>query len=173
MKQNINEIKRMQQLAGITEGQAEKYPFQATPEEQALYDKIATVLEKFINNIASKLEIDPSNIRISCDNLWDDSQYRNKGLTVQIKSSDNTWKEPWIGNALIMQTSNREGVIILSRDINMNGFKNKELRTIFDKASDLNLDKYVADFNTKLVNSLKPEEIKLIAPNTPIIVTGK
>jgi|LakMenE01Jun11ns_1017448.scaffolds.fasta_scaffold9959390_2 hypothetical protein len=176
MKQ-LNEVKRMRQLAGINEGQAEIYPFQAPSETQALYDKIATVLEKFINNIAVKLEIEPSNIRVSCDSLWD-KKYKNKGLVVQIKSSDNKWKKPWVGNNLIVQTQNGEGVKISpglngSGEIDIDGFKNKELRAIYDKASELNLDKYVADFNTKLANSLKPEEIELIAPNTPIVVTGK
>jgi len=169
-----NEFKRMQKLAGlITEAKAEIYPYEATPEKQALYDKIATVLEKFINNIASKLEIKPSDIRISCDGLWDEGSYKNRGLVVQIKANDNTWEKPWAGNALIMQTPNKEGVTIMPGDINMDGFKNKELRTIFDKASNLDLSSYVADFNTKLTRSLKPEEIELIAPNTPIVVTGK
>jgi hypothetical protein len=176
MKQ-LNEIKRMQQLAGINEGQAEIYPFQALPEEQVLYDKIATVLEKFINNIAAKLEIEPSNIRVSCDSLYN-KQYKDKGLVVQIKSNDNKWEKPWVGNNLIIQTPNNEGITISpglngSGEININGSKNKELRVIFDKANDLDLDKYVADFNKKLSNSLKPEEIELIAPNTPIVVTGK
>lgn len=178
MKQQINEIKRMQQLAGITEGQAEIYPFQATSEKQVLYDKIATVIEKFINNIASKLEINPSNIRVSCDSLWSDSKYKDKGLAVQIKSNNDKWNQPWIGNNLIMQTPNNEGIIIFpglsgSGDVKINGSKNKELRIIFDKVHDLNLPIYVADFNAKLSKSLKPEEIELIAPNTPVIVTGK
>ena len=78
----------------------------------------------------------------------------------------------------MLQTPNSEGVIITpglsgTGEVDIKGQKNEELRAIFNKAIDLNLDSYVADFNTKLAKSLKPEEIKLIAPNTPIIVTGK
>jgi hypothetical protein len=45
----------MQQLAGlITEAKAEVYSYEATPEKQALYDKIATELEKLIKLIKGK-----------------------------------------------------------------------------------------------------------------------
>jgi hypothetical protein len=183
MKQQINEFKRMQQLAGlITEAKAEVYSYEATPEKQALYDKIATELEKLIKDIASKLKIKPSNIRISCDGLWDKESYKNRGLVVQIKSSKNTWNKPWIGNNIIVQTPNNEGIIIhpglsgkgvVDLDLDIDNTYNKELETIYKKAREQNLGKYVSDFNVQLANSLTPQEIKLIAPNTPIVITGK
>jgi len=183
MKKQINEFKRMQQLAGlITEAKAEVYSYEATPEKQALYDKIATELEKLIKDIASKLKIKPSNIRISCDGLWDNGGYKNRGLVVQIKANNNTWEKPWKGNNKIIQTPNTEGILIhpgmsgngiVDLKLDIDNTYNKELETIYKKAREQNLGKYVSDFNVQLANSLTPQEIELIAPNTPVIITGK
>jgi hypothetical protein len=155
--------------------QAEMYPFQASDNVKMLYDKIATALDEVIHSISEKLNIEQSNIRISLDSLWDKS-CRSSGLAVQIKAKNNEWEKPWNGNNFIIQTPNSEGVLINSSsftNIDIKGFRNFELRAIYDNAHDLGLDKYVKDFIINLVNSLSLDELKLIAPNTPILVTGE
>ena len=152
---------------------ADKYPFQAKPEEIALYDKIANELEKTVSMIANKLGTSESNIRISLDSLWDEKN-KDKGMIVQIKADDAQWKEAWTGNALIMQTQNGEGVTVSPyHGTDINGNKNPEVRALYNKALDLDLESLIASENAKIANSLSPEELKLIAPNTPVIVTGK
>jgi len=153
----------------------EKYPFQASPEKKALYDKIANELEGTISMVANKLDVPESDIRISLDNLWDEKN-KNKGMKVQVKADDTEWKEAWTGNALIMQTANGEGVVISADDFHgtkIDGNKNPKVRAIYNKVLDLDLEGLVAAENAKIADSLTPEEIKMIAPNTPVIVTGK
>jgi hypothetical protein len=155
--------------------QAEIYPFQASDNKKLLYDKIATALNDLISDVTDMLDISSSNVRISCDGLWSDDK-NDRGLVVQIKSNNNTWKKPWPGNNYIIQTLSGEGVTIKAHSfdsIDIDGFRDKELRGIFDKACELELDKHVAEFNKKLAKSLTSSELKLIAPNTPIIITGE
>ena len=160
----------------LNEG-SDVYPFQASPEKKALYDKIANELEKTVSMIANELGTSESNIRISLDYLYDDlkdNKAKKKGMFIQVKTDDAQWKEAWTGNALIMQTVNNEGVTISSyRGIDINNNKNPKVRTIYNKALDLNLESLVAAENAKIADSLTPKEIELIAPNTPVIVTGK
>ncbi len=161
----------------LNEG-ADKYPYQASPEKIALYDKIANELEKTISMIANKLGTSESNIRISLDYLWDDlkgNKAKKKGMSIQVKTDDAQWKEAWTGNALIMQTQNGEGIVIPSNPffgIKVEGQKNPKVRSLFNKALDLDLEDLAASENARIADSLSPEEIKLIAPNTPVIVTG-
>jgi len=156
----------------LNEG-ADKYPFQASKEKIALYDKIANELEKTVSMIANKLGTSESNIRISLDRLWD-KESKDRGMIVQIKADDAQWKEAWTGNALIMQTQNGEGVIVSTYyKTYINGDKNPEVKAIYNKVLDLDLKNLVTSENAKIANSLSPEEIELIAPNTPVIVTGK
>jgi len=171
IKQWLTENKVTKQ-SRLNEG-ANKYPFQASPEEIALYDKIANELEKTVSMIANELGTSESNIRISLDNLWNEKS-RDRGMIVQIKADDAQWKEAWTGNALIMQTQNGEGVTVSSyHGTDINGNKNPEVRAIYNKALDSDLENLVASENTKIANSLSPEELNMIAPNTPVIVTGK
>jgi hypothetical protein len=154
---------------------ADTYPFQASPEKIALYNKIANELEGTISMIANKLDIPKSDIRISLDSLWNE-EYKNKGMKVQVKADDTEWKEAWTGNALIMQTVNGEGVVISANDFlgtKIDGNKNPQVRAIHNKALELDLQSLVAAENAKITNSLTPEELSLIAPNTPVLVTGK
>ena len=46
-----------------------------------------------------------------------DGLYRDGGenLSIQIKLPDSTWKEPWSGNNLIIQTENNEGIVVNSK----------------------------------------------------------
>jgi len=156
----------------LNEG-ANIYPFQASPEQKALYNKISNELEGTISMVANKLSIPKSDIRISLDSLWDE-KYKNKGMIVQVKADDTEWKKAWTGNALIMQTLNGEGVTISSyHGTDVNGNKNPKVRTIYNKSLDLDLESLVATENAKIADSLTPKEIELIAPNTPVIVTGK
>lgn len=174
MKKQIlsEEFKRMQKLAGIIIEGADLYPVASDPETKSLYDKIANELEKTVSMVASKLGISESNIRISLDGLWNEKS-RDKGMIVQIKSDDTKWKEAWTGNALIMQTQNGEGVTVSPYyGTDIKGNKAPEVRAIYNKALDLDLESLLSDENTKIANSLSPEELKMIAPNTPIIVTG-
>ena len=143
-----------------------------------MYDKIANELEKTISMIANKLGTSESNIRISLDYLWDDlkgNKAKKKGMSIQVKTDDAQWKEAWTGNALIMQTQNGEGIVIPSNPffgIKVEGQKNPKVRSLFNKALDLDLEDLAASENARIADSLSPEEIKLIAPNTPVIVTG-
>jgi hypothetical protein len=151
------------------------YPVQASPEEIALYDKISTELEKIISIIANQLDISESNIRILLGYLWN-KKNKDKGMVVQIKADDAQWKKAWTGNTRIMQTQNGEGVVIAADPFagtQIDGNKNPKVRAIYNKALDLDLESLVASENTKIANSLSPEEVELIAPNTPVIVTGK
>jgi hypothetical protein len=152
---------------------ADIYPFKAESEETALYDKIANELEGTISMFADKLGISKSNIRISLGGLWD-KKSKDKGMIVQIKADDAQWKKSWTGNALIMQTQNGEGVTVSSYyGTDIKGNKNPEVRTLYNKVLDLDLESLVSAENTKIANSLSPEELNMIAPNTPVIVTGK
>ena len=191
MKQPLNEqFIRMQKLAGIinenkvnfqphlNEG-SDTYPFKATPEVIALYDKIANELEGTISMVANKLEIPESDIRICLDYLYDDLQgnkAKKRGMFIQVKTDDAKWDEAWTGNPLIMQTTNDEGIVIPSNPffgVSIKGNKNPKVRAIYNKALDLDLEALAASENTKIADLVSPEEMKLIAPNTPIVVTGK
>jgi hypothetical protein len=155
--------------------QSEIYPWQPSKKTVEVYNNIATKLHIIILEVANKLNINPSDVRASLDGIWYKKD-KHKGLAIQIKSKDNTWEKPWGGNNLIIQTPNNEGVVIKTNDfnsINLDGIKNKELRVIFDNACELNLDKHITNLNNELVNSLTPSDIRAVAPNTPIIVTGK
>jgi len=156
----------------LNEG-SDTYPFQATPEEIALYDKIAGKLEGTISMVANKLGVPKSDIRISLDNLWN-KKNKNRGMIIQVKADDTEWKEAWTGNALIMQTVNGEGVTISTyHGVDINGNKNPKVRAIYNKALDLDLETLAASENAKIADLVSPEKMELIAPNTPIIVTGK
>ena len=168
----------------ITEGTLlketpETYPSQASPERKALYDKIANKLEGTISMVASKLEIPKSDIRISLDYLYDDledNKSKKKGMFIQVKADDAKWDKAWTGNPLIMQTTNDEGVVIPSNPffgVSIKGNKNPKVRAIYNKALDLDLETLAASENAKIADLVSPEEMKLIAPNTPIVVTGK
>jgi hypothetical protein len=162
----------------LNEG-SDTYPFQADPETIALYDKIASKLEGTISMVASKLEIPESDIRISLNYLWDDLQgnkNKKKGMFIQVKTDDAKWDKAWTGNALIMQTTNDEGIVIPSDPffgVYIKGNKNPKVRAIYNKALDLDLESLAASENAKIADLVSPEEMKLIAPNTPIVVTGK
>jgi hypothetical protein len=162
----------------LNEG-SDTYPFQADPETIALYDRIASKLEGTISMVASKLEIPKSDIRISLDYLYDDledNKSKKKGMFIQVKTDDATWDEAWTGNPLIMQTTNDEGIVIPSNPffgVNIKGNKNPKVRAIYNKALDLDLESLAASENAKIADLVSPEEMKLIAPNTPIVVTGK
>jgi len=162
----------------LSEG-SDTYPFQADPEKISLYDRIASKLEGTISMVASKLEIPESDIRISLDYLWDDLQgnkNKKKGMFIQVKTDDAKWDKAWTGNALIMQTTNDEGIVIPSDPffgVNIKGNKNPKVRAIYNKALDLDLESLAASENAKIADLVSSEEMKLIAPNTPIVVTGK
>ena len=162
----------------LNEG-SDTYPFQADSETIALYDKIASKLEGTISMVASKLEIPESDIRISLNYLWDDLQgnkNKKKGMFIQVKTDDAKWDKAWTGNALIMQTTNDEGIVIPSDPffgVYIKGNKNPKVRAIYNKALDLDLESLAASENAKIADLVSPEEMKLIAPNTPIVVTGK
>lgn len=155
--------------------QAEIYPFQPSKKTVEVYDNIATKLHTIVLEVANKLNLVPTDIRASLDGLWYDKD-KHRGLAIQIKSKDNIWEKPWSGNNLIIQTLNSEGVIIKTNDfdnIELDGNRSKELRSIFDNACDLELDKHVMNLIKDLVNSLTSSDIKAVAPNTPIVVTGR
>jgi hypothetical protein len=168
-------------LAGgskLNEG-SDTYPFQADSETIALYDRIANELEGTISMVASKLEIPKSDIRISLDYLYDDledNKSKKKGMFIQVKADDAKWDKAWTGNPLIMQTTNDEGVVIPSNPffgVSIKGNKNPKVRAIYNKALDLDLETLAASENAKIADLVSSEEMKLIAPNTPIVVTGK
>ena len=162
----------------LNEG-SDTYPFQADSETIALYDRIANELEGTISMVASKLEIPKSDIRISLDYLYDDledNKSKKKGMFIQVKADDAKWDKAWTGNPLIMQTTNDEGVVIPSNPffgVSIKGNKNPKVRAIYNKALDLDLETLAASENAKIADLVSPEEMKLIAPNTPIVVTGK
>ena len=167
---------------------AEAYPFpnNKKPEEIKrhqeqieLYDDIAReFLKPLINNIAQQLEISPKDIRASFDGLWKEN---NNNLSIQIKLPNDEWKKPWTGNNLIMQTENGRGIIINSR----NGVK-----TSYDTAPGATLPE-IEEMYDNLYYQIKKEKIlnlikikltqfmagftyyDLIAPNTPVLYTGK
>lgn len=162
----------------LNEG-SDTYPFQADSETISLYDKIANELEGTISMVASKLEIPKSDIRICLDYLYDDledNKSKKKGMFIQVKADDAKWDKAWTGNPLIMQTTNDEGVVIPSNPffgVSIKGNKNPKVRAIYNKALDLDLEILAASENAKIADLVSPEEMKLIAPNTPIVVTGK
>jgi hypothetical protein len=144
-----------------------------------LYDDVAReFLKPLINTIAQQLEISPKDIRTSFDGLWKEN---SSDLSIQIKLSSNTWKKPWTGNNIIMQTENNEGIVINNRS---------GIRVTYDKQPGATLPE-VQDAYDDLYMSIKKEKIQnlintklsqfeasfrnydLIAPNTPILYTGK
>jgi hypothetical protein len=157
---------------------SEVYPFKASLEKIELYDRIANELQKTITMVSDKLEIHKSNIRISLDYLWDDSQgnkAKKRGMFIQIKTDDVQWKEPWTGNALLLQTENGEGIVIPSNPffgVQISGQKNPKVRFLFNKSLDLDLESLVVLENNRIADLISSEEMKLIAPNTPVIITG-
>lgn len=155
---------------------SQTYPFRSSPEKIELYDKIASELEKTLNSLSEVLNIPKSEFRLSLDQLWDDYS-RDKGLSVQIKSSDTSWKEAWTGNNYILQSLSGEGVLIGNRrfddKVQIDGNRNIKVREIFNKVLDNeNIEQFVSEENTRIANLLTEEELSLIAPNTPIVITG-
>ena len=157
---------------------SEIYPFKASLEKIELYDRIANELQKTITMVSDKLEIHESNIRISLDYLWDDLQgnkAKKRGMFIQIKTDDVQWKEPWTGNALLLQTENGEGIVIPSDlffGVKISGQRNPKVRFLFNKSLDLDLESLVVLENNRIADLISSEEMKLIAPNTPVIITG-
>ena len=157
---------------------SEVYPFKASLEKIELYDRIANELQKTITMVSDKLEIHESNIRISLDYLWDDLQgnkAKKRGMFIQIKTDDVQWKEPWTGNALLLQTENGEGIVIPSNPffgVQISGQRNPKVRFLFNKSLDLDLESLVVLENNRIADLISSEEMKLIAPNTPVIITG-
>lgn len=144
-----------------------------------LYDDVAReFLKPLINTIAQQLEISPKDIRASFDGLWKEN---SSDLSIQIKLPDNTWKKPWTGNNIIMQTENNEGIVINNRS---------GIRVSYDKRPGATLPE-VQDMYDDLYMLIKKEKIQnlintklsqfeagfrnydLIAPNTPILYTEK
>jgi hypothetical protein len=171
----INEIKI--NTPGI---KAQIYSWEASPERKLLYDKIATQTYSLLSKLAQELNYDISNFRASFDGLYygqapDYYPPNQTSLTIQIKPSDDTWKEPWTGNALIPQNVSGEALIL--RSYNNTTYDDSEgnptLSQLLPVIEEKNLIKIVSEFALKIKNSLTPEEVDLIAPNTPILVTGK
>lgn len=159
---------------------SQTYPFRPSPEQVKLYDKIASELGKTINVLSEILSIPKSEFRLSLDGLWDGysrDNKRDKGLTVQIKPSDTSWKEAWTGNNYILQSLSGEGVLIsngrFGDNVRIDGNRNIKVREIFNRVLDNgDIEQIVSEENTRIVNLLTEEELSLIAPNTPIVVTG-
>jgi hypothetical protein len=75
-----------------------------------------------------------------------------------------------------MQSLSEDGIIIGDSRIEQNDRDDnsfEEINNLYLQARRLNLRQLVKDFNTKIKESLTDEEISSIAPNTPIIITGK
>jgi hypothetical protein len=155
---------------------AQIYPWQATPEKIELYNKIATQTYSLLVAISKELNLDISNFRASFDGLYYgvDERDRNKtDFTIQIKDPSDTWKEPWTGNALIPQTVSGEGLCLWTYSGDWyNKSESEVLSQLIPVIVDKGIIKLMFRFALQVRESLTPEEIELIAPNTPILVTG-
>ena len=172
LSQPTNEIKV--NTPGI---KAQVYPWQATPEKIELYNKIAAQTYALLSKLAQELNLDVSNFRASFDGLYYglDERDRNKtDLTIQIKDPNDTWKEPWTGNALIPQTVSGEGLCLWTYSGNYyNKNESEVLSQLIPIIVNKEIIKLMFRFALQVRNNLTPEEKELIAPNTPILVTGK
>jgi len=190
-EKNIPEPTTLQNMpTSASSVKAEVYPFfydktedpkklKRRPDQIKLYDNITSeFLKPLINTVAQQLEISPKDIRASFDGLYKEN---SPFLSIQIKLPNDTWKKPWTGNSLIMQTESEDGIIIN----NVTG-----IETVYDKKSGATLPE-VQDMYDDLYMLIKKEKIQnliniklsqfeagfrnydLIAPNTPILYTGK
>ena len=158
---------------------ADLYPTEASRDRKQVYDGIAGDLLKPLVDLVSQeldiLDITPDDIRISLEGLWND----NPSLSIQIKAPNNYWEKPWTGNNLIIQTRDKTGVIIN----NKRGVKFEydevvdlpEVQEVLDNIYNLAKKKKILSLvNIKLSQFMAGFTNKdLIAPNTPIIYTGK
>jgi hypothetical protein len=190
-EKNIPEPITLQNMPTSTSSvKADVYPFfyeneirpekiKRRSEQIKLYDNITSeFLKPLINTVAQQLEILPKDIRASFDGLFKEN---SPFLSIQIKLPNDTWKKPWTGNSLIMQTESEDGIVIN----NVTGIK-----TNYDKRPGATLPE-VQDMYDDLYMLIKKEKIQnlintklsqfeagfrnydLIAPNTPILYTGK
>lgn len=170
---------------------AEEYPFfyekETNPEKikhklkviQLYNDITREFLKPLINTIAQQLEISPKDIRASFDGIW--KKDNEPSLSIQIKLPDNKWKKPWTGNNLIMQTENNEGIVINTYhgiQVNYDKKPGATLPEVEEMYDDLYLkikkEKILNLINTKLSQFIAGfRDYDLIAPNTPILYTGK
>lgn len=165
------------------------YPYQSDKEtrpeeikryqkEVELYDDIAReFLKPLIDTISQQLEISPKDIRASFAGLYGDSP----NLSIQIKLPNDRWKRPWTGNNLIMQTESEEGIIINNRfgiEIEYDKQEGATLPEVQDAYDDL----YIMIRKEKILNIIKIKltqfmagfrDQDIIAPNTPVLYTGK
>lgn len=190
-EKNIPEPTTLQNTPTSTSSvKAEVYPFfyekETNPEKIKrklkliqLYDDVAReFLKPLINTIAQQLEISPKDIRASFDGLF---RKDGENLSIQIKLPDNTWKKPWTGNNIIMQTENNEGIVINSKHgirVEYNKQPGATLPEVQDAYDDLYMlikkEKILNLINTKLSQFMAGfRDYDLIAPNTPILYTGK
>lgn len=153
---------------------AQIYPWEASPEKKVLYDKIATQTYSLLVAISKELNLDTSNFRASFDGLYKGFEYENRtSLTIQIKDPSDTWKEPWTGNALIPQTVSGEGLALWTYSVDLyNKSTSQILSQLIPVIREKDIIRLMFRFALQVRKNLTPEEIALIAPNTPIIVTG-
>jgi len=190
-EKNIPEPTTLQNTPTSTSSvKAEVYPFfyekETNPEKIKrkpkliqLYDDVAReFLKPLINTIAQQLEISPKDIRASFDGLFRKDE---ENLSIQIKLPGNTWKKPWTGNNIIMQTENNEGIVINSKygiRVEYNKQPGATLPEVQDAYDDLYMlikkEKILNLINTKLSQFMAGfRDYDLIAPNTPVLYTGK
>ena len=144
-----------------------------------LYDNIAgEFLKPLVNVIAQQLEISPKDIRTSFDGLYNKN---SPFLSIQIKLPNDIWENPWTGNSLIMQTKSKGGIVIN----NLTGIKadyDKQPGATLPEVEELYDDLYMMVKKRKILDLVNIRlsqfmagfrDQKNIAPNTPIIYTGK
>lgn len=170
---------------------ADVYPFyydkETRPEEikihqerVELYDDIAReFLKPLIDTISQQLEISPKDIRASFDGLYGYGASPN--LSIQIKLPNDKWKKPWTGNNLIMQTESEEGIVINSK-LGIKVTYDKQEGATLPEVQDAYDDLYMIIKKEKILNLINIKITQfiagfkyqdLIAPNTPVLYTGK
>jgi len=158
---------------------AQQYPYSETPKEIEVYDNIVQeFLKPLIDIISQQLGISSKDIRASFGGIW---KKDNEMLSIQIKLPNDKWKEPWTGNNLIMQTESGDGIVISTYHGIKKEYDERPGATLpeIEEAYD---DLYLNIKKEKILNLIKIKlsqfmagftDYNSIAPNTPILYTGK
>jgi len=180
-EKNIPEPTTLQNKSTSTSSvKAQQYPYSEKPKQIEVYDYIAReFLKPLIDTIAQQLEISPKDIRASFDGIWKEDN--EPSLSIQIKLPNDRWKEPWTGNNLIMQTESGDGIVINTYHGIKKNYDERPGATLPEVEEEYD-DLYLKIKKEKILNLVKIKtsqfmagftDYSIIAPNTPILYTGK
>lgn len=168
-------MKNKNSLKDFVDIKADLYPFKPTKSVVKYYDSMAKELSFLLDKLSKELMLPTKNMRGVWE-LYTAPRVRSDiDLFIQIKKEKDIWSKAHGCNPLFMQTESKKGVVfqisgISGKNIHVKTndiLDDEEIYAICKKIKQV--DSKVAEYYLKKSNF----KTKLLAPNTPVMVTGR